>query len=393
MTEWGWSSSAVGLETQAAYVRRSLEMLRDQFPYVTVATMFLDADRPGEYDDGLLTADFTPKPAGTAFAAFMHDRSAVSSTPTPSTPTPSTPTPSTPTPSTPTPSTPTPSTPTPSTLDPTPSNPTPSNPTPSTPTPSTQRLDPTPRTGPCVRLRRPTGRCCLRAAGWRLPPSPRDPAKLFAARMRVVWSHTGKSLSRGSITATARAGHRRLDLVKRGWYRSRVRVAWRVPAWAHGKTIIASITVRNRGAMITKRFSAHVRQLRHRWALRVRVAPSPRETRQALRREDARRMEPYGQVPLARLDHCNRQGWTQAARPGETRVVPVQGACCVASAGVGTRQDNHRLDHCPKSRCDDHEAVQRTRPLTPSSRRADLVLGRVFALDVERLLLELFSRG
>jgi hypothetical protein len=72
LTEWGWSTSKVGLQTQAAYVRRSLEMIRDQFPYVTVATIFSDADRPGEFDTGLLTADLQPKPAAHAFSEFVR---------------------------------------------------------------------------------------------------------------------------------------------------------------------------------------------------------------------------------------------------------------------------------------------------------------------------------
>ena len=71
ITEWGWSTSGVGADNQATYVRRSLEMIRDLYPYVSVATHFLDRDIPGAYDQGLLTADYLYKPAGTAWAEFL----------------------------------------------------------------------------------------------------------------------------------------------------------------------------------------------------------------------------------------------------------------------------------------------------------------------------------
>jgi len=70
VTEWGWSSAALGLATQASYVATSLEMLRSLYPYVSVATYFVDHDRPPRYYQGLLDENFALKPAGTAFSAF-----------------------------------------------------------------------------------------------------------------------------------------------------------------------------------------------------------------------------------------------------------------------------------------------------------------------------------
>ena len=69
VTEWGWSSEAVGLARQASYVQRSLEMLRDQYPYVTVATYFIDHDRPPRFYQGLLDSSLRPKPSARRFAA------------------------------------------------------------------------------------------------------------------------------------------------------------------------------------------------------------------------------------------------------------------------------------------------------------------------------------
>jgi len=47
-------------------------MIRDDYPYVTLATVFLDHDRPPQYLSGLLRGDLSPKPAGEDFARFMH---------------------------------------------------------------------------------------------------------------------------------------------------------------------------------------------------------------------------------------------------------------------------------------------------------------------------------
>jgi hypothetical protein len=67
VTEWGWSSAAVGEELQARYVDSSLAMLEARYPFVRVATYFTDHDRPPEFFQGLLDANLAPKPAATVF--------------------------------------------------------------------------------------------------------------------------------------------------------------------------------------------------------------------------------------------------------------------------------------------------------------------------------------
>lgn len=71
VTEWGWSSAAVGSANQANYLARSLDLLRTAYPYVTVATYFLDYDRGTTYEQGLFDSSFRPKPAADAFKRFM----------------------------------------------------------------------------------------------------------------------------------------------------------------------------------------------------------------------------------------------------------------------------------------------------------------------------------
>lgn len=71
VTEWGWDSARLGTRLQAEYVTKSLEMLRSEFPYVTLAIYFCDFDRVG-YTQGLLYANLKPKPAATSFASFMR---------------------------------------------------------------------------------------------------------------------------------------------------------------------------------------------------------------------------------------------------------------------------------------------------------------------------------
>ena len=71
VTEWGWSSARLGAERQAQYTAKSLEMIRDQFPYVEVATMFVEHDLP-TYSQGLFRADGTAKPAAGAFARAVR---------------------------------------------------------------------------------------------------------------------------------------------------------------------------------------------------------------------------------------------------------------------------------------------------------------------------------
>jgi polysaccharide biosynthesis protein PslG len=70
-TEWGWSSAQIGLDDQAQYVARSLALLKTEYPYVTVATYFLDVDRGTTYQQGLFDTNFNPKPAAAAFASFI----------------------------------------------------------------------------------------------------------------------------------------------------------------------------------------------------------------------------------------------------------------------------------------------------------------------------------
>jgi hypothetical protein len=72
VTEWGWSSTAVGQAKQATYVGKSLDLLRTAYPYVTVATYFLDYDRGTTYQQGLFDSSFRPKPAAAAFSRFMQ---------------------------------------------------------------------------------------------------------------------------------------------------------------------------------------------------------------------------------------------------------------------------------------------------------------------------------
>ena len=67
VTEWGWSTAKVSEAQQAEYVGASIAMLTRQFPYVTLATYFLDYDRPPTYYYGLFRSDFSPKPAAESF--------------------------------------------------------------------------------------------------------------------------------------------------------------------------------------------------------------------------------------------------------------------------------------------------------------------------------------
>jgi hypothetical protein len=67
VTEWGWSSSAVGEQSQALYVNRSIEMLEHRYRFVRVATYFLDHDLPPQFFQGLLDAHLVPKPGASAF--------------------------------------------------------------------------------------------------------------------------------------------------------------------------------------------------------------------------------------------------------------------------------------------------------------------------------------
>jgi polysaccharide biosynthesis protein PslG len=67
VTEWGWSSAAVGTGRQALYLKRSLEMLEHRYRFVRLATYFVDHDRPPDFFEGLLDDDLGPKPAAGVF--------------------------------------------------------------------------------------------------------------------------------------------------------------------------------------------------------------------------------------------------------------------------------------------------------------------------------------
>lgn len=71
LTEWGWSSATIGTTLQAQYLQRSLSMLRNQYPYVTVAVYFLDADDGYGCFNGLFDANYNPKPAADVFSNFV----------------------------------------------------------------------------------------------------------------------------------------------------------------------------------------------------------------------------------------------------------------------------------------------------------------------------------
>ena len=67
VTEWGWSSAAVGERLQALYLRRTLTMLQHRYRFVRIATYFLDHDLPPRFFQGLLDSQLVPKPAGFVF--------------------------------------------------------------------------------------------------------------------------------------------------------------------------------------------------------------------------------------------------------------------------------------------------------------------------------------
>lgn len=69
VTEWGWNSAQIGEATQAQYVKKSLEMIRDLYGFLEFAVYFSDRDKGGLtcglYDDG-----WKPKPAAQEFAKW-----------------------------------------------------------------------------------------------------------------------------------------------------------------------------------------------------------------------------------------------------------------------------------------------------------------------------------
>ncbi len=72
LTEWGWDSSIIGKARQETYVKTSLSMIMQRYPYVRVATYFIDRDRPGRFSSGLLDAGLDPKPAAQPFRAHVR---------------------------------------------------------------------------------------------------------------------------------------------------------------------------------------------------------------------------------------------------------------------------------------------------------------------------------
>ncbi len=72
VTEWGWPVDHVTEAQQAQYVARSLEMIKTLYPYVKVATYFLDHDHAPTYMSGLYTADFRLREAGVRFRDFSR---------------------------------------------------------------------------------------------------------------------------------------------------------------------------------------------------------------------------------------------------------------------------------------------------------------------------------
>jgi hypothetical protein len=68
VTEWGWSTQAVGDHRQAQWIEESLESLYCKYEYVSLATYFLDYDRPPEFYHGLFDGKGIGKPSAAVFA-------------------------------------------------------------------------------------------------------------------------------------------------------------------------------------------------------------------------------------------------------------------------------------------------------------------------------------
>jgi hypothetical protein len=67
VTEWGWSTRAVGDHRQAQWIEESLKSLYCDYPYVSVATYFLDKDSHPFYQ-GLFDDKGIAKPSAAVFA-------------------------------------------------------------------------------------------------------------------------------------------------------------------------------------------------------------------------------------------------------------------------------------------------------------------------------------
>ena len=71
VTEWGWPSASVGRQAQARYLGRSLAMLENRYPFVSIATYFTDHDLP-MFSQGLLDRNLTAKPAASVFRFYAQ---------------------------------------------------------------------------------------------------------------------------------------------------------------------------------------------------------------------------------------------------------------------------------------------------------------------------------
>lgn len=71
VTEWGWSTERVGERTQARYIATSLGMIRLRYPYVEIATYFVDRDR-ASYSQGLYDEGLRPRLSAKRFGAFLR---------------------------------------------------------------------------------------------------------------------------------------------------------------------------------------------------------------------------------------------------------------------------------------------------------------------------------
>jgi len=75
VTEWGWPSASVGRQAQARYLGRSLTMLENRYPFVSIATYFTDHDLP-TFSQGLLDQNLTAKPAASVFRFYAQRQAA-----------------------------------------------------------------------------------------------------------------------------------------------------------------------------------------------------------------------------------------------------------------------------------------------------------------------------
>lgn len=85
LTEMGWSTGgpyAVQTQQQSTFLIEALRQIEDRYPYVEVTMVYSLRDTPwlaegaasGEYETGLMTVDFAPKPAFDALVGFLRER-------------------------------------------------------------------------------------------------------------------------------------------------------------------------------------------------------------------------------------------------------------------------------------------------------------------------------